>query len=302
MNLQAISTDSTLMSLKDYGSFDFPVRFYLDDFQKMPLGHINWNWHKQIELSYVLDGEMDYSVGEIKTRLRQGEAIFVNSERLHTFKPTIENEETLALSIVFNSAILSYGVESVVYQKYIMPIILDKHFPCLVLKKDVHWQTDILGLLVKLNALHNEQPYGFELAVQSLLVQIWLKIVLNLERKAPEGRNHTDLVSEDRLKQMILYIQSMFYDTVTLDQIASSASVSKSECIRCFKYRLGITPVEYLIEFRISRAMILLDENNLPIVEIGQRCGFESASYFTKIFKRRTGFTPSSYRKRRASL
>ena len=65
---------------------------------------------------------------------------------------------------------------------------------------------------------------------------------------------------------------------------------------------VDITPVEYLIEFRISRAMVLLDESDISIEEVGRRCGFESASYFTKIFKRRTGVTPSIYCKRRASL
>lgn len=296
MNIQAIPTDSSFMSLKNYGAYDFPVQFYIDDFKNMPLGHINWHWHRQIEFSYVLSGEMDCSVSDIKTRLKQGEAVFINSERMHMSEPATESVETLALSVVFSPAILSYGVESTVYQKYISPVVFDKYFPCMVLKKNIQWQYEILKYLSELYKLYQKQSYGFELLVQALLVKIWLTLVLNLDRKV-QGSS-AELVMEERIKHMVTYIQSVFSETITLEQIAASANVSKSECIRCFKSRLGMTPIEYVIELRISKAMSLLSSTALSVSEIGQICGFESASYFTKIFKRSLGVTPSDYRKR----
>jgi len=300
MNRQAISTDSSLQSLNDYGGYDFPMRLYLDDFRSLPLGHINWHWHKQLEFSCVLRGEIEYSVGEAKIRLGQGEGVFINAGRLHAIRPAAGHENAMAFSLVFSPAILSYGVESIVYQKYVLPVAQDRRLHCLTLRQDIPWQREMLALLAQLYGLFQERPYGFELSAQSLLVQAWREMVLHLNRNTAEKGGAGD-ASEERLKRMISCIQANFSEALTLQQIASAASVSKSECIRCFKKRLGVTPVEYLIEYRLSKVMEYLDGTDLPVAEIGQRCGFESASYFAKTFRRRTGLSPSGYRKRRAS-
>jgi len=65
---------------------------------------------------------------------------------------------------------------------------------------------------------------------------------------------------------------------------------------REFKRATGTTPHQYLIKFRIERAKTLLNEDSLPLVEVGLRSGFSHQSHFTRLFRKITGTTPRLYR------
>jgi transcriptional regulator GlxA family with amidase domain len=82
-----------------------------------------------------------------------------------------------------------------------------------------------------------------------------------------------------------------------LRHIADSVNVSSRECLRSFQEFLGISPMQYLIKYRIFTATQLLIDTDYSVTEICARCGFPSPSYFSKMFKRYTGTTPSKYRR-----
>ena len=86
-------------------------------------------------------------------------------------------------------------------------------------------------------------------------------------------------------------------EAVTLDDIANSIMVSKSECCRCFKRTLGITPFEYLMKYRIQESAKRIQRRPQDsISEIAGSVGFNNTSYFNKIFKKYMECTPSEYR------
>ncbi|MBO4311845.1 MAG: helix-turn-helix transcriptional regulator [Desulfovibrionaceae bacterium] len=83
-----------------------------------------------------------------------------------------------------------------------------------------------------------------------------------------------------------------------MDDLAKSACVSKSECLRCFKTILQTTPYKYLMDYRLSEATRLLKTTNHPIGEIAIMTGFNGQSYFGKCFKEKMGCSPSEYREK----
>ena len=96
---------------------------------------------------------------------------------------------------------------------------------------------------------------------------------------------------------VIVNAQSKVAD-LTVEQIAASASISPSECLRCFHDMIGTTPNQYLRDQRAQRAAELLCGTGLRVTEIAMQCGFQDASYFARAFKKRTGETPTQYRRR----
>ena len=84
----------------------------------------------------------------------------------------------------------------------------------------------------------------------------------------------------------------------SLAEIAAAANIGEREADRCFRRQLGTTPFAYLLDCRLERACRLLREGELPITEIGLRCGFSSASYFGLQFRKKLGCSPLAYRKR----
>ena len=96
---------------------------------------------------------------------------------------------------------------------------------------------------------------------------------------------------------MLSFIKENYGNHISLDDIADSAHVSRSECIRCFKKNVGETPVRYLTDFRIESAANMLIMTEEPVNEIATICGFDDMSYFSKTFKNKKGVSPSQYRK-----
>ena len=96
---------------------------------------------------------------------------------------------------------------------------------------------------------------------------------------------------------MLSYLYEHFRETVTLEEIANAAHISRSEAGRCFQAYLGCSPVEALIRHRLQAAQRLLHETTLTLQEICFECGFHSVNYFSRQFRRVYGCSPSEKRK-----
>ena len=90
-------------------------------------------------------------------------------------------------------------------------------------------------------------------------------------------------------------IQNHYSDRITLSQIAAAASISLSECNRCFKRFLKLTPIEYLTQVRVAAACRLLKEGTETIASVAEDLGFADYSYFHRVFKKYMGCTPKEY-------
>jgi AraC family transcriptional regulator, melibiose operon regulatory protein len=85
---------------------------------------------------------------------------------------------------------------------------------------------------------------------------------------------------------------------LTLEELALSCNISKSECCRFFKKVMRQSPFEYLLRYRIQKSVPpLLMGQELNITEISESTGFASASYYSEIFRRLMYCSPTEYRK-----
>ena len=138
---------------------------------------------------------------------------------------------------------------------------------------------------------------GVEIQTRNLLSETWLL----LQEELRINFHGTICLSENenRLRNMLLFIHTHYSEKLTLEEIASNASLSVREAQRCFQRILHQSPYEYLISYRLNNAKKMLLETNDSITEIAFHCGFSDASYFSKTFRKDTGFTPMEYRKKR---
>ena len=101
-----------------------------------------------------------------------------------------------------------------------------------------------------------------------------------------------------KLVPAIQYIKANYDNSdLTSEMIASHSGISHPHLCRLFSAVYSMTPHEFLLNTRLGQAKAMLTENkNIPIRLIAQNTGFSSASYFTKVFKAKTGFTPAQFR------
>ncbi|PQP85573.1 hypothetical protein CPT76_35550 [Paenibacillus sp. AR247] len=97
--------------------------------------------------------------------------------------------------------------------------------------------------------------------------------------------------------KMTGFIHQNYESKITLNDIAAAGTVCRSRCCKLFNTYVGQTPNEYLIRYRIQKSCDMLKETNRSISEIAMACGFQSASYFTFIFRKQLGLVPQDYRK-----
>ena len=96
--------------------------------------------------------------------------------------------------------------------------------------------------------------------------------------------------------KVISHLEQDFDKNISLEELASLAHMSKTHFMRMFKQATGWTPVAYLIRLRIRKARHLLWKTKLPITEISYKVGFSDSNYFTRQFRKITGYSPSQWR------
>ncbi len=163
------------------------------------------------------------------------------------------------------------------------------------------WQEKALMLLRRIAGLETDKNenefYVYEVLV--LLTTLWLvmrkNILLPSRQSGQESRGrqiHLENTVRARMQQFLRCIEQRYPEDLTLEDIAQSASVSKSECLRCFQLTLQTTPYKYLMEYRLSKAAELLEKTEQPVSDISVCVGFHQVSYFGKCFKEKTGCSP----------
>jgi len=294
MQVAKIEVDDNLQETTKHGSYDLPIAIYTDNFNLFEDGHIRWHWHKELQFSYSLCNKVCFFVEGQKIILEPGEGIMVNSNVLHQIKP-YNNNNCMMFSIVFDPILIGGTEQSLIEKKYVNPILESSNLKFIYLKPVVQWQKNILKYVKEIFILSNQETYGYELEMRNCLSSLWL----NLLREVKEDVKDSDYVvshDEERVKSALQYIHKYYAENILLDNIAMTASISKSECCRSFKRILKVTPFEYLMEYRISKASEKLLKSKESISNIAFDVGFNGTSYFGKIFKKYMNCTPSEYR------
>lgn len=109
--------------------------------------------------------------------------------------------------------------------------------------------------------------------------------------------NIIDLSSKDTyLKNILSYIHENYYKEIRLSQISAIMNIDRTYIYKLFKKYLNISPQQYILNYRLEKSIILIRKSNLSIMEISEKVGFNTYSYFVNKFKTYTGLSPLEYR------
>lgn len=315
MQTNKLQVNENMRELVQHGSICFPIQYYVDELFRFANQTIPLHWHPELEFFVVNGGRTKIQIGKTELCLEEGFGIFINSNVLHSFSQVNEEQECKCPNIVFSDEFIA-PASSKIYQSYIQPITRNRQLPYIVLSPYHIWQKEIL---MHLDCIFSFlQKYGshgfygkspvlkfkndsissccFELAVQNELNQIWqlLFTYKNEIPLIPSAKN--EYLLQIRTQKMLSYIQTNYSSQVSLKEIAASADISKSEATRCFQAYLHTSPVNYLLQYRIEKAKRELQNSDETVEVIGRRCGFQSTSYFCKLFRSQTGMTANQFR------
>lgn len=291
-NYSRIRTDETLRETVCHGSDEYPFKYYNEDIWLFDFHCIDWHWHSEVEFVFIEKGTAEFLVGSGRYVLTEGTGIFINSQVIHRFEAS---ESVIIPNIVFSPSLLS-AKDSLIYCKYIQPL-LDSSVECLIFSPEVPWQKEVLKNLLLVFDVQDTESIG-EIKTVELLLKIWETVYenANISESIPAAKAtaHT----QAQLQIMMQYIHKNYSEHITLADIAQTVSVSKSSALNIFNKYLRISPVSYLINYRLKRAAKLLASTDGSIYSIASNTGFENVGYFCRSFKKFFGVTPSEYRKK----
>lgn len=279
-----------------YSTPDFPyiaLRAELDSYREP---FVPWHWHNAIELFYMESGELKYYMPHKNLVFPAGSAGMVNAKVLHKTQIQTSTEDNIQLLHIFDPQLLAGTHGSLIEQKYISPIVTASQIELIPLFPDKPAQAAVIEQIRAAFSL-SEDELGYEFKIREVLSRIWIELFQMCTPLLKE-KSQTKDVATDKVKDMMIYIHEHYAEKISIRELAFSAFLSERECYRVFQNHLHMTPVDYIRSYRIQIACQMLAESQVPVTEVGSACGMENPSYFGKVFRETTGYTPRQYRLR----
>ena len=134
--------------------------------------------------------------------------------------------------------------------------------------------------------------YGYEDYIASLFNDILLLV----DRQQHEQKKATGNVQE-QIEHAAAYFNENYNTKISIDDYAESLHISTNWFIHNFKQYAGMSPAQYILSLRMVNAQSLLERTTYNIKEISEIVGYENPLYFSRVFKKEIGKSPTQYRK-----
>lgn len=224
--------------------------------------------------------------------IQEGKGIFVNSRRLHYGFSTQRTDCTFIVVAVHPSLLAVTTPAGKAYWEEKFGPASEDYF---LLAPESLWEQEVLHALNQLyEEMHNSRCNPLRLL--SLTTSLCANIGDHIQRTPGERNNDPSWIA---VWAMTGFIHHHFDRKITLDNIAAAGSVCRSKCCELFGAYIGQTPNTYLVRYQIQKSCGLLLDTNRSISEIALSCGFQSASYYTYVFRNEAGVTPQNHRKKK---
>ena len=312
-DMDTLLLDHQLQESLMFADPSFPVKYYVDNLDYWADHQVPLHWHMGYEFFSAVQQDIEVQVGHNHLILRKGESILIGGGQLHSYRMTIQGKSCLCPNIVFTDEVLA-PMNSTVLQKYFSPILYDPALPYIIITPEKEWQTILSDCLFHVYALLAAGEYADsdsqdrcvvkpmqsdcpEIEVHQDLIRIFQTLYCRRDELHRAKSVGQDRQVQIRIQKMLRYIQNHFSENISLEQIAASAGISRSEAGRCFKKYYAQPTMSYVTLYRLKYAQELLAKSSLTVNEVAAQCGFGDSSYFVKVFRRHLGQTPSEYRR-----
>ena len=270
------------MEIRQHGDISFPFRIY-DEYNPESLSFFPMHWHKQFEIDIVLEGKVEFIINNNKFELNKNEAIFINSNTLHSATHLTGDASWIAL--VFSPKLIYGYNESIIKLNNI-----DKLNTPGIIVNDIN----IISKINDIISLYNSNSKTKELLIVSNLINVFAQMISLNENYISENKNNTTYI---RIKKALDYIYKNYTTKITIDDLAKEVSMCRTELTKLFKQSLGYTITEYILRYRIEQSLPLIKSKTLNMTQISEAVGFNSSSYFAEAFNKIMKITPTEYKK-----
>ena len=257
------------------------------------------HYHSYIEILYGISGTYEVILNGKCYIFEKGDLVLINSKEVHLINSSSqEGGQYIVLrfepEVIYNSMFHNH-----MQLKYVLPFILENSKHQKVIKNTDIEATFIPELLYEILKEMDTEIYGYELAVKNHIGRIFLWILRYFYRTNSEFMNSalTNVTFIKPLQPSLDYVLEHFSEDLKAADMAALCNMSFSYFSRTFNKQMGMNFNEYVNYIRIMEAEKLLISTNMNITEIANAVGFNTTSYFIKLFKGYKNISPKQFRK-----
>lgn len=236
---------------------------YYNHNRTKPAGFIHKRRIPYVELTIVLKGRLNYIIDGENVTVSEGEAIFIPRGTERSRAANIDVADYVSFNFVLEE---------------------DIKLPSLVGDAT---NSDVLLMITALDSISASPYYNLKDKAEYLLA-----VIISILEDRVRNESFSALT-----RQIIGYIHDNLGKKITLRDIGEQTFFSPIYCDTVFKRECGKSIINYLIDLRIEEAKRLIMERATSLADIAEAVGFSDYNYFSRIFKRRSGYSPSEYRK-----
>lgn len=278
MSNEFINLDSGSNTREDFQLRYISISKYEGDWQSLP------HTHQFSELFYVLSGEGAFYIEDDKIPVKADDLMIINPHVEHTEK-TLPNDPM---------EYIVFGVEGLAFSFIDPDQDNTKGYSFYSYGSDKNQFINFAQLMMR---EFQEKKPGFEKVCHGLL-QVLLVYISRKQNLSVISDSSFQLSKECALAKR--YIDANYAKNITLDSLAEITHINKFYLAHSFTECIGQSPINYLTDRRLEACKELLTSSNLSVAQVASSAGFSSQSYFSQIFRKKTGMTPRQYRNRYA--
>lgn len=249
--------------------------------------------HLAVEIMYVISGACVVEAQNEAIEMKKGEFIMLDSLVPHRLVVAEGRPcRMLNLEFVFTVNEQHYpSVRQLAIDNPSLRRLLDRRDPYYVYKDPNDVYRILHSLVVELDDRNRESDWQVQLLLGQLMLRVAQLIDREEELQASDGSQST------YVRKALEYIHQHYDFELKVEDIAAAVNLHPGYLHRIFKQQLGMTPVQYVTEFRMGKAKMLLTNTNIPVSDIADYVGLSNRQYFSFVFKKHTGQSPLEYRR-----
>lgn len=252
---------------------------------------VNIHWHSYMELLYVIQGQAIIWIENQKYDFAEGDFLIITPQESHRSQ-SIAGQNAEILVIQFEPAVIHPSLESLPEAACATSFFNPQHERCMHIVSE----SDMDKLLKEILFEFNNKLPGYAFHIRGNIYKMLALLLRDkyFTQQEPEGSH---LENMQKLQQLLEYVHHNYANKIDNQTAASMMCMSYHHFSRFFHKTCGKTFTEYIQQYRIHEAEKLLMMTNRGIDEIAFTTGFPSTTYFCRLFKRITGFSPVQFKK-----
>ena len=228
--------------------------------------------------------------------LNEGEILFHKPNEFHTLAA---NKRTAPNVFIISFVCKSEGIRFFENKKLSLDKELLKFIYMIIEESKKTFDLPYSNPDLKKMPLKKRPTLGGRQLIKNLL-EILLINLMRQETEKTDG-NDTFLFKEDFdervTKQIISLLNEKVYEPLKIDELCARLNYNKSYLFRQFKSSTGQSIMAYFTRLKIEKGKKLLRESDMTVTQISEKLAFDTPNYFSKTFKKKTGYTPLQYKK-----